>query len=329
MEIQTVTVETAGPVPDDLIAALEAHRIDLRARPGFRSASIARSDGDNGDSVLTFESRWRDNNTLADYSTVRPNAESIINEHAGSIVAGSLRVRRSEVVGEDEEEDLSGPMFERLAFALFVPIGILTFALLVIYGLSRIYLSLNPDVATPVAAVIAIGILAICAMLAANPVVSRVQVTGIVVFIGALLLGGGIYAGVHGKHREETPTSVSRAATQTAQASAPTTGKTPTAPVGGGLVISTPDDTRFDKDTLTTTAGADVTVTYTNDSNIVHNIHFFAGNSTTSGTLQKSALKAGPGDVQTLSFKAPTAPGQYLFHCDAHPQQMIGHLVVQ
>jgi plastocyanin len=94
------------------------------------------------------------------------------------------------------------------------------------------------------------------------------------------------------------------------------------------LSISTPADTpiAFDTDTLQVTAGADVVVTYTNDSSIPHNWHLFAGGDATAPTIVKTPFGAGPGDVETVEFTAPD-PGSYYYVCDFHPN-MSGQLVV-
>lgn len=325
-QVQRVVVEVTGAPADALIGDLEAHREQLRGRPGFRGISIARSTSTEGNTLLSVETRWRDNNSLADYSSQTPNVESIIRGHSDETVSGSLDVRRLETVA-DEEGDASVPVYERMAFALFVPIGVLVFALLVIYGLSRVYLALDPNVATPVAAVIAIGILAICGFIAANPMIARWQVAGIVGVVAAVLLGGGIYAGVNGKHTPEIPQSVI-AETQTALGSAKaTTGPAGTPAPTGAVTITTPDDIHYDKDTLNAKAGSPITVTYDNKSPIIHNIHFFNGADAKSGNVPGGATKLGSKDTQTITF-GPLPAGTYFFHCDAHPTQMTGKLVV-
>jgi plastocyanin/heme-degrading monooxygenase HmoA len=322
-QVQRVVVEVAGAPTDALIGDLEAHREELRSRPGFRGISIARSTNTEGNTLLSVETRWRDNNSLADYSSQTPNVESIIRGHSDETVSGSMDIRRLETMA-GEESEASGPVYERLAFALFVPIGVLVFALLVIYGLSRVYLALDPNVATPVAAVIAIGILAICGFIAANPIIARWQVAGIVGVVAAVLLGGGIYAGVNGKHTPEVPKSL-LAATQTASAGSPAPGGTP-APAGA-LTITTPDDIHYDKDTLNAKAGSPISVTYDNKSPIIHNIHFFNGADATAGNVPGGSTKLGKQDTQTITF-GPLPAGTYFFHCDAHPTQMTGKLVV-
>jgi plastocyanin len=104
---------------------------------------------------------------------------------------------------------------------------------------------------------------------------------------------------------------------------------TPSGVTGTTLDISTPDDIHYDKNELDVSAGAQVTVRYTNDSNVAHNIDFLSGPDPSAATLAATKIGAGPTNVQTVSFKAPSTPGSYYFHCDVHPTQMNGHLVVR
>lgn len=98
---------------------------------------------------------------------------------------------------------------ERFWLPLLMPAGIFLFALLTIYGLSRIYLELNDwsvgdvTMATPLAIGISIVILAVCAFLASRPV-SGVVIGMIAVLAVAGLTGGAIWAAVH----EEEPTEI-------------------------------------------------------------------------------------------------------------------------
>jgi len=74
--------------------------------------------------------------------------------------------------------------------------------------------------------------------------------------------------------------------------------------------------------------GQPVTVTYTNDSKVPHNIAFYDGPDAESTKIVQSETITGPGATTTVSFTAPTEPGSYLFRCELHPLQMMGTLVV-
>jgi cytochrome c oxidase subunit 2 len=75
-------------------------------------------------------------------------------------------------------------------------------------------------------------------------------------------------------------------------------------------------------------AGQPVTVTYTNDAEIPHNIAFYDGPDAESTQIVVSETITGPGATTSVSFTAPTEPGEYLFRCELHPLQMVGTLTV-
>ncbi|MFN8621440.1 MAG: plastocyanin/azurin family copper-binding protein [Chloroflexota bacterium] len=101
------------------------------------------------------------------------------------------------------------------------------------------------------------------------------------------------------------------------------------APSGGLELTTTADDPlAFHPTTLSAAPGAKVTVTYRNDSPVPHNVAFFNGPDATAPRIAATDVKAGPGDVESVSFTAPDQPGSYFFHCDVHPDQMQGTLTV-
>jgi outer membrane protein assembly factor BamB/plastocyanin len=125
-----------------------------------------------------------------------------------------------------------------------------------------------------------------------------------------------------------TPTTTPSQSTQTAPPS-------PTAPARSSattLHISTPDTgtgITFDTSTLTAQAGAHVSMIYTNESAIEHDWHLFDGASASAPSIVSTQIKAGPNDVQHVSFDVPRKPGRYYFQCDVHPTLMNGFLVVK
>lgn len=129
---------------------------------------------------------------------------------------------------------------------------------------------------------------------------------------------------------EPTAAALPTVAAATSQAT-PGTAQTPSA--GGGesvqLQIEAPDDTKYDKNTLNASAGAQVTLTFTNNSDLPHDWHVFSGNDASAPSLAQTQIKTGPNDTETVSFTAPTQAGKYYFQCDVHPAQMNGFLVVQ
>jgi plastocyanin len=120
-----------------------------------------------------------------------------------------------------------------------------------------------------------------------------------------------------------TPAPAPPAAPMSPPAAAP-------APMATQLNISSPlsPPLAFNTTTLSAPAGAQVTLTYTNDSPISHNWHGFNGPDSSSGTLAATQIIAGPGASDSVTFTAPTQTGNYFFWCDVHPTIMTGTLVV-
>jgi plastocyanin len=98
----------------------------------------------------------------------------------------------------------------------------------------------------------------------------------------------------------------------------------------GQLTVGTPasDPLSFDTTTLQATAGAQVTLQYTNNSTLPHDWHLFDGPDANAPSIAQTPIKSGPGDVETVQFTAPPQPGSYFYQCDVHPTMMTGHLVV-
>jgi plastocyanin len=97
------------------------------------------------------------------------------------------------------------------------------------------------------------------------------------------------------------------------------------------LSISSPDSPplSFDTTSLSAPAGADVTVTYTNnEAGVPHDWHVFNGPDSSAPTLASTQIITGPGTMSSVSFTAPTQTGDYFFWCDVHPTIMTGTFVV-
>jgi len=84
----------------------------------------------------------------------------------------------------------------------------------------------------------------------------------------------------------------------------------------------------FNVDTITAKAGTALSIEYTNDSGVPHNIAFYQGEDATAPviavTVPYDEAEPGPGDVQLLTFDVPDEPGSYYFDCQIHPVQMFG-----
>jgi plastocyanin len=83
----------------------------------------------------------------------------------------------------------------------------------------------------------------------------------------------------------------------------------------------------FDMSTISVPAGSTVVMTFVNnDTNVPHNFALY--------TDSKATTKIFAGDLVTgvktvtYTFTAPSAPGNYFFRCDTHPEIMTGTFVV-
>ncbi len=120
--------------------------------------------------------------------------------------------------------------------------------------------------------------------------------------------------------------------TATPSAGTPTSSPSPSPSGNATLHITTPnqgDGILYNTNQLTASAGARVTLTYTNDSAIAHDWHLFDGASAMAPTIVRTKIQAGPNDVQRVSFTVPSKPGQYYFQCDVHPALMNGFLIAK
>jgi uncharacterized cupredoxin-like copper-binding protein len=162
---------------------------------------------------------------------------------------------------EEQQEQVQ----HRLLLPLLMPVIIFIFAVLVIYGLSRIFLDLSHvewgdevNAATPLAIGVMLGILFVCWYLASNPRTPSWVVAGIVVTAGLLLTGGSILAAVTDEPEAESEV------------------EQPTPPPGGGDGILV-DLTEFSVSPNPGSAPAGpTTFTANNVGAISHNLHVIA-----------------------------------------------------
>jgi len=326
--IQTVLVQIQATMTDEasrpqgLLAALDEHRSFLEQQPGFQDMRVTRSINAEGNVLLVIETHWSDDHSLVEYETREPNVMSIINRHQDLIVADSLQVLDMEALrAAGRPPDAAAEATERLALPLLIPLGIMAFALLVIYGLSRIYLEVSNEVATGLAAGIALGILLVAWYIASRPSVPGWQIASIGVLATALLAGGAIFAVVEddeGEALEETPTATA----------SPAAGETPAAPPADNVfAVAMIPTIAFDTDEITLPADMEVTVSADNqDTAILHNWALYTDD-TASDLIAKTEICAAP-CIDEVTF-TPPPPGEYFFRCDVHPVQMVGTATVE
>ncbi len=185
---------------------------------------------------------------------------------------------------------------DRLLLPILLPVGILALLALVLFGFSRILLSLDATPATVTALVVASGIVVASAFAAGRSVIrasSLAALTGVVA--GVAMLAGGIAL-----------IAVSPAAEGE----------------GGGVepvpaIQISAQNIEFSTKTIELTADTPSTISFDNkDAGTQHNIAIYEDD-----TLQKSlfrgALVMGP---KTVDYQVPGLPqGSYYFHCDVHP----------
>lgn len=302
--------------PTGLLGELEAHRAIASTRSGFRGMRVTRSANPEGDALVVVETRWASNNELADYSTQEPNVASIAAAHRDEVIPNTLQVHRMQAPSVAAAD--AAHVYDRLALALFVPIGVLAFALLVIYGLSRIYLTLPGSAATPMAAGIALGVLAVAGYFATHPNVPRWQIAGVfVVVLGTLAIGGTAAAVYDDQHHTVK---------QPPAATSPAAGATPAGTVATNTVQITAKNLTFDQTTLSASAG-DVTIQFNNTDNAIpHNFAVYNSDSGANNEIKHTDIAAGP---TTQTLKLTLQKGTYYYNCQVHPQQMSGKLTVQ
>lgn len=330
-QVQQVSVQVAAANLGDvrtLIDALEAHRDSLAGQRGFAGLQIRRSSEEGGNTLITVETRWRDGNSLADYTMRGETASSIIQRHASITVPGTLDVRRMEAV--DAEPSDTPVIYERLATALLLPIGIAAVGLAIIYSLSRVYLEIGPGNATTfLASGIAIGILLVAWYFAANPA-PRWQYGSVGVAVAALLVTGTVWA-------QTSPGPAVHRGGETAEGSpTPDPNATPAPP---GLVTIELNDnvvrvqgSEGDNPTFTVPTGA--TIPVVNVGAAVHNLHVaasgdFVGNPCAAGGADPCSdppIIRG-GQEGEIIFDLP--PGTYDYRCDFHIGLMEGTVVVE
>ncbi len=312
--------------PGSLLERLDQHLQELQRHPGFRDMRIVRSLNRRGRVQLVVETRWADDQSLIDYETGQPTVASILEEFAHLLVPGSLQVMDMEALRSEEwwrHLEAETLLRERAVFPLLLPVGIFLFAVLVVYGLSRIYLELahwkvgDVDAATPMALAVSALILGAGWFVATRPRMPAWQVAGMVAVALLGILAGAIWAAVHQEGGQEAT-----AATPAVEAPA---GQAPQE-TGPGVVIRAIPTIKFDRTTLQVPANTDVTIRFVNeDTGVPHN---FAAYET------KKAQKAlGVGEICTApcanSLTINVPPGEYFFRCDAHPDQMTGKLIAR
>lgn len=148
-----------------------------------------------------------------------------------------------------------------------------------------------------------------------------------------VMLAGCLLIGVFGFSLMSCSSSSSSTTGTVSQTTVSTTGSvsgtTSSSGTGSPITINlTAKSMAFDKNTITVSTGAQVTINFDNqDSGIPHNFAVYT-NSSASKSIFVGETITGPKKT-TYTFTAPTTPGSYFFRCDVHPTTMTGTFTVQ
>ena len=311
----------AAESPEGLLAELDEHRDLLSQLRDFEDIRIIRSINQEGEVQFVVESRWKDGESLMEYETQEPNVHSIVNNHKELLVEGSLQVTDMEAVRPQAKPEPIGEASERWALPFLVPVGVLAFALLTIYGLSRIYLEIRHEelgseltLATPLAAGITAGILALAWLFSSRPSIRGWQIAAVAAVVLAILLGASIFTVVHPDSEVEAE-GHGPVAEQSGEASASL------ADEAAKFTVRMIPTTKYDTDSLTIPAGQDVSIEVINEeTDVPHNLAIFQGEDG-EDILSRVQICDGP-CAQTVTINLPA--GEYQFRCEVHSDQMSG-----
>jgi plastocyanin len=340
VQIEASRLERASE-PGGLLAELDEHRNFLRQQPGFRDLRITRSINPEGNVLLVIETRWSDDESLVRYETNEPNVASIIRSHQDVIVRDSLQVLDMEALRTEASfarQEAQTGAYSRVALPLLLPLGILAFVLLFVYGLSRVYLEIQGDWAVALAAVLAIIVMLFAGYFATNTEAAGWQVGGVLVLGAVLLAGGAIWAVANEDEGEaqEPAAEAPGGGEEPGGGGEPPPGGGP----GGGANTIAMDDNFFEfegerEPTITVPGGKETTFDLINNGSAIHNMHVAGGGSFDTDLCDPSdddACSDPPqirsGDTGTIAITI-TDSGTYDFRCDFHPTEMTGTIEVQ
>lgn len=184
---------------------------------------------------------------------------------------------------------------DRLVMPILLPLAILAVIAGVLYGFSRILLSLTPTAATLTAIVVATGVV-LTASVAASRKQVRLSTLGAMLGVtaGVAMLAGGVALAVVGGSEEEA---------------------------GGGqkpVVALAAANIAFEPTSLTVPAGQAFTLRFNNkDAGTQHNVEIFDNKDFSGTPLFAGDLVTG---VRSVNYAVdPLEAGPYFFHCIVHP----------
>ena len=322
--------------PGGLLAELDAHRDFLKNQSGFRDMRITRSINNEGNVLIVVETRWTDDGSLVRYETNEPNAGSIVRGYQRNLlVPDTLQVLDMEALRTESSwapAEQAEAARERVVLPIVIPLAVLAFSLLVIYGLSRVYLEISGEGATALAAGLAIGVLLVAFYFAMNPRAPAWQIGAVITVVTIALAGGTAWALIEEDKSEA----------EGGQVEEPTASAAPGESPGGGDLLIDLGDNYFEfngerEPAIPVTVGEEVTFTLMNVGAITHNMHVDGtdgeyaelictpgGDST--ACSDPNQIRSGAEATITISI---AEAGTYEFRCDFHPVEMTGTIEVQ
>lgn len=309
-----------------LIPELDEHRDFLKNQPGFRDLRITRSINPEGNILVVVETRWDTDASLVRYETNEPNVAAIVRKHSNVIVRDSLQVLDMEALRTESSwapAEHAQSAVERVTLPILIPVGVLAFIVLVIYGLSRVYLELGGDAAVGLAAGISFGVLIFAFYFANNPKAPPWQIGGALGVAAVVLIGGAIWA-----VSNEDEASGGEPTDGQVDGGEPSPSESP--PSDGGILVGMSDNF-FETTEITVAAGSEVKIDLTNNGANTHNMRIAGldGEYNTDDDAISDPNSVSSGQTATLVWTAPDTPGEYIFQCDFHPADMTGKIIVQ
>lgn len=193
-----------------------------------------------------------------------------------------------------------------LLLPIAIPIGAFVVIALVLFGFSRVLLSVSAHAATVVALIVAVSIMVVATIVASRERLSNGALFSMVgVVAGIAMLAGGIAIVAIGSGEEAAgggPQVVALAAPKGAAA------------------------TGFEPTTLSVAANAPIELDFSNqDPGIQHNVVIFdvdPAKNPDAKPLFSGSLTSGPSETP---YAVPALPaGSFFFHCEVHPGTMFG-----
>ena len=204
------------------------------------------------------------------------------------------------------EPDAHPETRQGLLLPILIPLGSFAIIGVVLFGFSRVLLSITPHAATAVALIVAVSVMVVAIVVASRQRLSNGSLFSMVGSIaGIAMLAGGLAIVTIGAGEEEGgggPQVVTLAAPKGAAA------------------------TGFDPTSLSVVANAPIELDFTNqDPGIQHNVVIFGEDPADNPDAKEvfsGALVTGAAEVKY--DVPPLTPGTFFFHCAVHPTTMFG-----